>query len=423
MTTIKDKTHGLKYELTITIPYVDFAGKVETKIGEYAKTAKIQGFRAGRAPISVIRQKYGNAFDSDVLNDIMNDSVFGYVEEKKLKLAEQPKVELEKFEQGKDIKFSATFEIFPKIENINLEKISITKKVLLPTDADVENALKELAESRYESVKLETPRPSKTGDIAVIDFEGFVDGKPFDGGKGSKYSLQLGSKSFIEGFEDQLIGKNCGDQIDVNVKFPKDYHVADLANKPAVFKVKIIDIRERKIPEINDELAVAVGRKNLAELREQIKQMQTEHWDNLSRECMRNEIFASFSKMKIDIPECLVEREISYIKQSEKIDAKDEKKIKSLKEEAEKRVKLSLILNQVGADAEIKIDDSDIQKALMEEVKRYPQNPQQVVEYYTKNAGAMNMLKAQVYEVKVLEHIFGKVKITEKKVSKKEDLA
>ncbi|MDR2934036.1 MAG: trigger factor [Rickettsiales bacterium] len=422
MNSVKDKIKGLKYELTITIPYTDFEKKVETKIMEYAKTAKIQGFRAGHAPITVIKQKYGNAFDSDALNDAMNDAVFGYVEQNKLKLADQPKVDMDKFEPGKDIKFTATFEVFPKIENINLEKISATKKVLLPTEKDVDDALKELAQSRHESIKIETPRPSQKDDIVVIDFEGFIDGKPFDGGKGSKYSLQLGSKSFIEGFEDQLIGKNTGDETDVNVKFPKDYHVADLANKPAIFKVKIIDIRERKIPEINDELAVAVGRKDLAELKEQIKQMQTEHWNDLSKNGMRDEVFGTFSKMKIDIPESLIERELSYMKQSEKIDDKDEKKIKSLKEEAEKRVKLSLILNQIGADAEIKIDDADIQKALMTEVQRYPQNPQQVIEYYTKNAGAMNMLKAQIYEVKVLDYIFGKIKITEKKVSKKEDL-
>ena len=240
MINLKDKVKGLKYELNIKIPYEEFEIKVYEKMQDYAKQAKIQGFRPGHTPVSIIKQKYEDSFNADSLNDLMNDTIFKYVREKNLKVTGQPKVDIEKFEKGEDIKFIAKFEVFPTIAKINLEKISITKKVLTPTDKDVDDALKELAESRHESVKIESVRPTQKGDIAVIDFEGFIDGKPFDGGKGHKYSLQLGSKSFIEGFEDQLINKNIGDEIDVNVIFPKDYHVKELANKPAIFKVKIL---------------------------------------------------------------------------------------------------------------------------------------------------------------------------------------
>ncbi len=422
MINIKDKVKGLKYELTIKVPYEEFEKKADEKMNQYAKTAKIQGFRTGHVPVSIIKQKYGSAFNSDTLNDLINDTIFGYVKEKNLKLAEQPKVDIEKFESGEDIKFSSKFEVFPNINNINLEKISITKKVLTPTDSDVDDALKELAESRHESVKLDAKRPTQTGDIAVIDFEGFIDGTPFDGGKGSKYSLQLGSKSFIEGFEDQLIGKNIDDEVNVNVVFPKDYHVKDLANKPAIFKVKIIDIRTRKIPEINDGLAVAVGRKDLSELKENIKKMQSEHWNNLSKNGMKNQIFEQLAKIKVELPESLINQEIKYIEQTEKVDTNDNKKLKLLKEEAEKRVKLSLILNHIGTEANVQVTDDDLKNAIKEEINNYPNHAQQVIDYYTKNSSAATMLKARIYESKVVDHILMKVKITEKKVNKREDL-
>ena len=422
MATIKDRIRGLKYELNITIPYADFETKTTEKMQDYAKQAKIQGFRPGHTPVSIIKQKYGDSFNANSLNDLMNDLIFGYVKDNNLKLASQPKVDIEKFEQGKDIKFIATFEVFPIINKVNLEKISVTKKVKSSTDKDIDEALHELAESRHESIKLDTVRPTKKGDIAVIDFEGFIDGKAFDGGKGSKYSLQLGSKSFIEGFEDQLIGKNINDEIDVNVKFPKDYHVSELAGKPAIFKVKIIDIRTRKIPEINDELAKAVGRKDLSELKENIKQMQIEHWNNLSKSGMKNDIFEQLVKIKIDLPESLINQELDYMKKTEKLDTSDDKKLKSLKTEAEKRVKLSLILNSIGLNADIKVSEDDVKKAITDEINQYPNQAQHIIDYYTKNSGAMSMLKARVYESKVVDYILTKVKITEKQVSKKEDL-
>lgn len=434
MSQIKDKVKGLKYELSITVPYSEFEQKTETKISEYAKTAKIQGFRTGHAPVSLIKQKYGDAFDADCLNELINETIFKYIDDKKLKITDRPSVNIETFEKGKDIKFTANFEVFPELEKVvDLQKLTITKKVLPVKDEDVEKALKDLTESRRETEALEKERPSQKGDIAIIDFEGFIDNKAFPGGKGSKYPLELGSKSFIEGFEDQLIGKNKDDKVDVNVQFPKDYHVKEFAGKDALFKVKIIDIRQKKVPTIDDNFAKELGRKDLSELRENIKQMQTEHYDNLSKSGMRDEVFKAFSKIKIDIPESLVKREYEYMtgeKAAEdlansneaKAEENSNKKEKELKAEAEKRVKLSLILNAIGKEGNVQVSHEDVQNYIMAEVQKQPQMAQQIIDYYTKNQNAMTMLRAELYETKVLEYIFSKVKINEKTVKDQKDL-
>ena len=293
------------------------------------------------------------------------------------------------------------------------------------TGFDVDEAIKNIANSRYTFEEITEDRKTKNGDVVDINFVGSVDGVEFEGGKADNYPLELGSGAFIPGFEDQLIGKSKGDDVDVNVEFPKDYGHEKLAGKKALFKVKINTIKEKKVPAIDDKFAVDLKRKDLADLKVYVKELLEQNYETSSKHLMKDEVLDKLAEEKIDVPESLINQEVDFMfaqyKQAnpnEKMDEKAEAKKKDeLRKQATSRVKLGLILADLGKKNEIKIDQNEIQNAIMQEAMRYPNQAQQVFEYYTKNAQATEAIKAGIFEDKVLDVILSKVKVKEKEVS------
>ncbi|MCT4552069.1 MAG: trigger factor [Alphaproteobacteria bacterium] len=434
MSLSKEKIKGLKYNLSFEVSKELFEEELMKKLTAYQKHADIKGFRKGHVPLDVIRQKYEDSFISETMNEAINTELSSYLKEKNLSPATQPQIEITSFVKDKELKFTAELEVLPEIKDkdIELSKITVEKKVAKVTDQVIETSLKQLAESRTSTAKLEKDRATKKGDVAIIDFEGFIDGEAFPGGKGEKHNLELGSNSFIEGFEDQLIGKNKGDELEVNVTFPKEYHAKEFAGKPAMFKVKIHDIRAKVPVKIDDELAKQVGRKDLEDLKNSIKEMTQDHYESLSKNGMKDLVLDELAKVKITLPESLIEQEFNAMwkpfeqqikedKLSEENKKKGEKKLKAeQKELAEKRVKLGLLVAEIGKKAEIKVDENDAQQAIMQEAMRFPGQHEQVFKYYNENPQAMQMLRAQLFEAKILDHIVSQVKTKEKEVKPEE---
>lgn len=419
----KEKIKGIKYELSFEIPTDRFESELESQLTEFAKTHKEKGFRPGHVPMNVIKQKYEGHFIGDVINSLINETLADYCKEHDITPAVQPNVKVDSFVRGEALKFSVDFEILPPVKDIDFSKITLEKKVAHATDKEIDEALQNIANSRYTTETISSDRKTKSGDIAVIDFEGFEGGKAFEGGKGENYPLELGSNTFIPGFEDQVIGHAKGDSFDVNVEFPKDYGHAQLAGKPAVFKVKINEIKEKKIPEINDAFAVELQRKDLVDLKSYIKELLEQNYEAASKNMMKDELLDKLADEKIDLPESLVNQEVEYMfhqfqhTTSEKLDEKAEKKKKEeLKKQAESRVKLGLIIADIGKKEKVEVTQNDIQQAIMKEAMRYPQQAGQIFEYYQKNQSAAEAIRANVFEEKVLDLILSKVKTKEKEV-------
>ena len=426
------KSEGLKKSFKVIVEKNDFAKEVDAKLAKIAKSAKIQGFRAGKAPLAMIKKKYENEVTAEALDNVIRNGSNKVLEDKKLRPATQPSIKIVSFGDGKDLEFDMDVEVLPEIKLGDFAKISLEKLVADVPAEEGEKAVSYLANARKETTIVDGKAAQK-GDTVVIDFVGSVDGVEFDGGKGDNYPLELGSGSFIPGFEDQLIGAKAGDKVDVKVKFPENYHAKDLAGKDSVFAVTIKEVREPKAVEINDELAKSLGAESLDKLKENLTTRIKSDYDNAARMKLKRQLLDALDKeYKFDVPETLVDAEYKAIvdqyEQAKKYNQLDEEEkskkeddlLKEYKDIAIRRVKLGLLLSEVGQDAKISIKPEDINAAIMNEAKKYPGQEQMVLDYYLKNKQAVEALKAPIFEEKIIDHILTLVKLNEKKVSVEE---
>lgn len=426
------KSEGLQQEFKVVIPAADIEKKIDEKINRIAKTAKLPGFRAGKAPVSMLKQKYHDSVMGEVVEDLIQEGTGEVIKSKKLRPASQPNVKITSFAEGKDLEFEISAENLPEIKVGDFSKISLTRYMAEVPAEEVDKALKYISESRKETTVVEGKAAAK-GDVVMIDFVGSVDGVEFKGGKGSNYPLELGSGSFIPGFEDQLIGAKAGDKVDVKVKFPKDYHAKDLADKDSVFAVEVKEVREPQKVEINDEFAKSMGEESLDKLKENIANRIKGDYENASRMKIKRQLLDALDKeYNFESPASLIDAEykaiVSQYEQAKKYNQLDESEkskseeelMKEYKEIAVRRVKLGLLLSQVGQEASISIKPEDINEAIMKEARKYPGQEKAVLDYYLKNKQAVDALKAPIFEEKIVDHIISKAKVEDKIVSVEE---
>lgn len=421
----KEKIKDLHYSVSGKISAEEIQKIADEVLTEFGKTAKIAGFRQGHIPLSVLRQKYNASAYGEAIDKALNNDMTAYTNEKKIRLAGQPKVDLEGWEIGKDVEYSMEFDILPTLPEIDLEKITVTKKVAKLDEKEVEKALENIRKARSVAEKQDEKYKAQNGDVAVIDFKGFIGDEAFEGGEASKHHLILGSGAFIPGFEDQVIGHKAGDKFDVNVTFPKEYHAENLAGKDARFEVLVHEVRKHILPEMTDELAKEVGQESVEKLKEHIRNIISEQYGEAAQRDMRNELLDVLAdKVKLELPEILVEQELNMAKQEHdhhnaesghdhKWDEKKEKK------EAERRVKLGLILAEWGTQNKVEVTRDDLQQAIWAEASRYP-DPKQVFEFYNKNQNALAMLRGMLFERKALDTMLTHVKQKEKSVAAEE---
>ena len=427
------KSKGLNKEYKAVIPAADFEKEVDAKIDQIAKTTKLPGFRPGKAPKAMLKQKYRASVLGEVLDDMLKNAADEIIKDNKLRPAVMPEINLTVFGDGKDIEFDVVVEVLPEIKLGDFSKITLEKLTAEVPAEEVEKAIRYVAESRKETAKVEEDRSTKKGDFAVIDFVGSVNGEEFKGGKGSNYPLELGSGSFIPGFEDQLIGKKAGDKVDVKVTFPENYHAKDLAGKDAVFAVEIKEIREPKPVVIDDEFAKSLGEKDLDSLRAKVVERIKADYEVASKMKLKRALLDVLDKeYNFEVPSKLVDAEydgiVKQYEQAKKYNQldeyeknKDEKDLLAeYKEIALRRVKLGLLLSEVGMAAKLTILPEDINKAIAAEAQKYPGQEKAVFDYYLKNKNAVEALKAPVFEEKIVEHVLSQVSLKEKTITAKE---
>ncbi len=424
---------GLRRDFKVVITAQDIESRVQTRLTEVGKTVKIPGFRPGKVPMPILKQRYGQSVMGEVLEAAVNDGAQQAVSDNNLRPALQPKIEVLKFDPGQDLEFAVQVELLPEIEPADLSTVEIDKPVAAVSDDTVIEALGRLSKGRRTTAKVEEDRAAVTGDILLIDFDGSVDGEKRPGMKGDDYELELGSGSFIPGFEDQLVGVKAGSDVSVNVSFPAEYHAAELAGKAAVFEVKVKEIRSAKDAELNDDLAKTFGFDDLEALKTAIKERTEGEYGQTSRLRAKRALLDKLAELhSFDVPAGMVEIEFEQIwkRLQEELarggaDAEDEGKSEDdLKGEyrdiAVRRVRLGLLLSEIGRRNNITVTREELQKAMFDEVRRYPGQEQQVFEFFQKNPQAVESLRAPIYEDKVVDFILGTVKVNEVSVSVEE---
>jgi trigger factor len=424
------KKEGLNVELEVVVTAADIDREIDARLVEVGQTIKMPGFRPGKVPLNILKQKYGRSVLGDVLEKTVNDTSAKIIEEKGLKPALQPKIEVREFDEGKDLKYVMSIETLPEFKVVDLKSLTLNKPVAKAEKKAVDEAIERIAKGNRETEEVTEKRAAKSGDILVIDFHGRTakDNKPHEGMHAHDARLELGSGQFIPGFEDQLIGKKAGDKTEVKVTFPEQYHAAELAGQDAIFDVEVKSIHQAKPTEINDDFAKKLGLDSEAKLREIIEQQLQGDYDNLSRQKLKRHLLDLLDEgHDFELPAGMVDLEYRNIEQQVKMERQSELKDGKLelsdedKEElraiAERRVRLGLILSEIGRANNITINDQEMQRAVIAEAQRYPGQEREVFEYFRKNRNALDALRAPVYEDKVVDFICELATINEQDVS------
>lgn len=424
------KQDGLSYEMEITLKAADIDSRVETRLRETGKTVNIPGFRPGKVPLNILKQRYGRMVMGEVLEKAVNESSARVLQDKELKPAIQPKIEVKEFEEGKDLIYAMSVEVLPAFEIADFKGLKLEKPVTEPADKDVEEALEKIAENREHTKKVETRRGAKEGDTVVIDFHGRTadDNKEHEGMHAHDHDLKLGSGQFIPGFEDQLKGKKSGDEVEVKVSFPEEYGAEELAGREAIFDVKIKELREPGEVKIDDAFAKELGLDDLKALKEAVAEQLQQEYDGQSRMVLKKRLLDYLDDVHaVEIPPTMLELEHKNIldqlelerqraPEEEKKDLTDEEK-QEYKDIAARRVRLGLILSEIGRRNNLSVSDPELQKAVIAEAQKYPGQEKDVFDYYAKNRQALESLRAPLYEEKVVDYILELANIEEKAVS------
>jgi len=396
----------------------------------------LKGFRPGKVPTSHIRKMFGQSIMKDVVEETVNETTQKAINDNKIRPAGQPQVDLrangEDVTKGTaDLEYQLTVESIPDFEPVDPEKLKFTRLTHEADEKELEEEVAKLGEGQKSYKKKAKTAKAKKGDAVLIDFVGTVDGEAFDGGAMEGHQLVLGSGTFIPGFEDQLVGVKAGDELDVKVTFPEPYQAADLAGKDAVFATKVIEVQGEKDAVIDDEFAQKFGLADLEALKAAVSDQYKSQLEMQSRMKLKRAILDELDKKhKFDLPPQMVEAEFSNIwtqvqseKEAGQLDEDDAKKTekqleKDYRKIAERRVRLGLVLAEMGQKQEIQISNEELQQAMIAEARQYPGQEQQVIEFYQKNPQAIAQLRAPIYEEKVVDLIIEKAKVTDKKVTK-----
>jgi len=427
------KHEGLKHELSITVPKQVVDEQKRLRLVEISKTAKWPGFRPGKVPMGVVEKRHGESARAEALDQAVSDAAEAAMSERKLRPAMQPKIELVTFAEDKDLEFKLAVEVLPEVKPGDFGTIALERPVAEVDPVKVDETIATFAKRMREPEIVSEPRAAKMGDVLVIDFDGSIDGQKRDGMKGDDHRLELGSKSFIDTFEDQLVGSKVGDKKVIKVTFPEGYHAADLAGKKAEFDVTVKELRAQKPIELNDELAKELGFPGLDKLRERVRDDMNVDYQRISRSVVKRELMDKLAaQYTFEVPASLMEAEFNGIwKQVEEAksrgDLPDEDKKKSedeLKREyqtiAERRIRLGLLLAEVATLNKIEVSSNELRNSLMAEARKYPGQEKAVFDYYTQTQGAMERLRAPLLEEKVVDFIIEKTKVTDKKVTAEE---
>ncbi|MBL4601849.1 MAG: trigger factor [Emcibacteraceae bacterium] len=436
------ENNGLKRKYEVVITAADIDAKIDVEILEVQKTVKMQGFRPGKAPVSLLKKLHGKNLLGKILEETINKTSAEVLKKKGDRPATQPKIEVVSFEDGEDLVYSMELEVVPDFDLPDLAKIKLERLVVKVDKKQIDDAVENIASGQKDYKKAAKTTKAADGDAVLIDYVGSVDGEEFEGGTAEGAQLVLGSNTFIPGYEEQLVGVKAGDKKDVVVTFPEGYQSENLAGKEAVFKVTVLEVQKPAAVKVDDELAKRLGLEDLDGLKNAVKgQIENEH-SGLSRTHIKRALLDVLAEaVDFEVPSNMLEMENEQIMQQIKMDmhrqavetnpdAKPEdteEPSDEVKEEykdiALRRVRLGLLLSEIGSKNDIQVGQDEITRAISAEARKYPGQEQQVFEYFQKDPNALAQMKAPLYEEKVVDFILELAKITEKKVSSDEMIA
>ena len=435
------ESKGLKINLNVLVKKQEIDKKIEERTVELQKTVSIKGFRPGKAPIDLLKKQFGQALYGEVVEKILQDNTFQALNDNKIKPAGQPKIEIKSSGEDKDLEYTISVEKSPEIKKIELDKIALTDYKLRIEKKDLDDRINLLAEGQKKYVNKKEGETSVKGDLVVFDFEATVNGKAFEGNKGEKVQIILGKELFIKGFDEQLLVCKAGDKVNVKINLPENYPNKELANKTAIFNCKIIEVKKSESVVIDDQFAKNLGAKDLIDLKTLLEKQLSREQSSITETIVRKEILDYLDKnCKFDLPEDMVKNEQEIVRHSfihekaHKDEPHDDHKhghdhsdIKLTKEEendvldiSTRRVKLALVLNQIGEDYKVQVTTQELQQELQKQMSMYPGQEKQIRDYYQKNPSEITRLRGPIYEDKIVELVKSKAKITVKEVNKKE---
>ena len=432
-------SEGLKREYKVVLPQTELGERADKRLATLKEQTTLKGFRPGRVPLPHLKRVYGRAVMGEVIQEAINEANGQIVKDGGFKLAFEPRVTLpeegeavkEAVEGRADLAFTVALEILPKIELADFKKLKVTKPVAAPEAAEIDEALQRIAEANRPFQAKDGA--AKSGDRVVIGFKGSIDGAPFEGGSAEDVPLVLGSGGFIPGFEEKLEGAKAGEARTIDVTFPKNYAAKHLAGKAAKFEVQVKSVEEPAEIRIDDAFAKTLGLESLAKLKEQVRERLNRDYAAQSRRKVKRELLDALDKAhKFDAPPTLVQQEFEAIWQQLENDLKgqnktfadedttEEKARKEYQQIAERRVRLGLVIAEIGEKNAIKVSDDELSRAVVERARQFPGQEQQIWNHFRQNPNAIAGLRAPIFEEKVVDFLLELAKVSDKKVDKKE---
>jgi len=435
-------SEGLKRGYKVVISADDIDARVDAEVLKIQGQIKMPGFRPGKAPLSLLKKLHGKNLLGQVLEETINSTSQAALDEQKVRPALQPKIEVISFDEGKDLEYSIDVDITPEFDVPDLSKLTLERWIVEAEDAQVMEAVKNIAAQQKNFKKAAKTYKAATGDSVLMDFLGKVDGVPFEGGAAEGHQLELGSNSFIPGFEAQLEGVKAGDEKDVTVTFPENYQAENLAGKEAVFEVKIHEVQKPADVEIDDDMAKKFGLEGLDAMKDLVKAQVEKENQGLARTKLKRALLDLLAdEVSFDVPEGMVGMEFDQIWQQlktdlhrEALEENPEAKLEDIPEPADdvkaeyqliavRRVRLGLLLSEIGQKNEVVVSQDEVTRQISTEAQRYPGQEKEVFEFYQKNPQAMAQVRAPLFEEKVVDFILELADVTDKKVTRDELIA
>ncbi len=422
---------GLKRSFKIVVDASCINTQTEAELKRAGERIKIPGFRPGNIPLKVLKQRYGKDVQADVLKNVISQTTTEVLTEKKLRPAMSPQIAIDDYKDDGDLTFTASFELFPEVPELAFDKITLDRDTFEIAEKDVDEAISSIAERSPGYARAKEGSAARLGQVVTIDFKGMINGKAFDGGSADNFKLELGSGQFIPGFEDQLVGAKEGDDRIVQVTFPKDYGSKKLAGKEASFAVKVKEIADKSAPTMDDAFAKRIGFADLRALREAIRDRMMQEYNHMVRTRLKKELFDALEKKyDFELPQGMLDMEFNAIwerlqeakKQGDPslADKSDDELKKEYKAISERRVKLGIVLADVGRRQNIQVTREELGRAVMQQASQFPGQEKQVVEFYRNHPERAEELRGPILEEKAVDYILGQVKYKDRPATLKQ---
>ena len=437
MEVTEKSVEGLEYKFLVKVPASELDDKLVTRLKEMKGQVQLKGFRKGKAPVSFLKKMYGKGMMSEIVQQIVSETTQKAFTDRDLQPAVAPHPhfhsDMDDVMAGKaDLEYDVHAEVLPTFDPMDVSTLKLTRVSADIPEEEIQEALQRVADQQITYSPRKDTQKSKSGDKLTIDYVGSIDGEEFDGGKGDKVSIVLGSDTFIPGFEKQLTGSKAGDDVEVKVTFPEDYNANELAGKDAVFAVKVTEVQQPEKVEIDDELAKKVGLEDLKDLTSRIKERIEEEYKQLSRGHLKRGLLDKLDAAHdFELPKGMVETEFDQIwrqvESSEKDEEDEGKSEDELKEEyrtiAARRVRLGLVLAEIGKRADVQVPQEDLQREMLNMARNYPGQEKEILQFYQSNPQAVQQLRAPLFEERVVDYITERAEVTDETVSKEKLMA